>query len=129
MTKSNTSTKLVLAEGVTPAKVLHTAMAVLAGQKPVAALEAIKPVAAKPAKKPIAAPAKPVRKPVSKAAKARAAKAAKAKRIVKMTPAEVRAIWEAPRANAIVKLMRSADLPYWRAVRRSLRYYNEGKWA
>jgi hypothetical protein len=112
MTKSNTSTKLVLVsdEGVTPA------------------------VAAKPAKKPIAAPAKPVRKPVSKAAKAkaakaRAAKAAKAKRIVKMTPAEVRAIWEAPRANAIVKLMRSDDLPYWRAVRRSRRYFFEGKWA
>jgi len=44
-----------------------------------------------------------------------------------VTPAQVREWWPADRAKVIVKLM-ADGLEYWRAVRRSRRYYLEGKY-
>jgi hypothetical protein len=45
-----------------------------------------------------------------------------------VTAAQVREAWEAPRAAQIIALMK-AGLAYRRAVRRSRRYFFEGKWA
>lgn len=44
-----------------------------------------------------------------------------------VTAADVKAWWPADRAKVIVKLM-AEGLEYWRAVRRSRRYYLEGKY-
>ena len=45
-----------------------------------------------------------------------------------LTIAQIIAMWEPARAKQIIALM-NTGLPYFRAVRRSRRYYMEGKWA
>jgi len=70
-----------------------------------------------------------------KAAKPKAVKAQAAampsavKRIETATPAQINEWWDAPRAKRIIDLMKSAKLPYWRAVKRSRRHMvNAGEW-
>jgi hypothetical protein len=60
------------------------------------------------------------------AAKAQAvAKGARKAAATSMTPAAIRQLWEPERATAIITIMRTDDISYERAVKRSLRRWHE----
>jgi hypothetical protein len=61
------------------------------------------------------------------AAKAQAVTKGARKAAATMTPSAIKELWEPERATAIITIMRTDDISYERAVKRSLRRWHEAR--